>query len=166
MSDSFQNELPKSRVKITLDVDKNGASRSQELPMKLLMLGDFSNGHNDKTVAERERVAINKHNFDKVMATLAPKAKLSVANKLDDKDQAMDIELPFNAREDFSPDKIAQNIPELKKLLAMRNLLKDLKANVLDNRSFRQALENILKNKSTSESLMEEIKRLAPINQK
>ena len=54
--------------------------------------------------------------------------------------------------------------PELRALLAMRNLLRDLKSNLLDNASFRRELEKILKDDSLSSSLRSELERIAPID--
>ena len=45
---------------------------------------------------------------------------------------------------DFTPEQVAAQIPQLKAMLAMRNLLRDLKANLLDNQTFRKELEKIL----------------------
>ena len=44
MADSFQNEVPKARVNLKLDLHTGGASKKTELPLKLLVAGDFSNG--------------------------------------------------------------------------------------------------------------------------
>ncbi|MDU6412753.1 MAG: type VI secretion system contractile sheath small subunit, partial [Yersiniaceae bacterium] len=45
---------------------------------------------------------------------------------------------------------------------AMRNLLRDLKSNLLDNVTFRKELENILKDPSLSDALRDELNALAP----
>jgi type VI secretion system protein ImpB len=44
MADSFQNEVPKARINLKLDLHTGGASKKMELPLKLLVAGDFSNG--------------------------------------------------------------------------------------------------------------------------
>ncbi len=41
MRSNFQDEVPKSRINITLDVDVGGAASKKELPLKMLVLGDF-----------------------------------------------------------------------------------------------------------------------------
>ncbi|WP_072189569.1 type VI secretion system contractile sheath small subunit, partial [Yersinia pseudotuberculosis] len=46
--------------------------------------------------------------------------------------------------------------------LAMRNLLRDLKSNLLDNATFRRELENILKDDALSDELRAELAALAP----
>lgn len=44
MGDSFQNEVPTARVNIKLDLHTGGVQKKVELPLKLLTVGDFSNG--------------------------------------------------------------------------------------------------------------------------
>ncbi|HCR0169558.1 TPA: type VI secretion system contractile sheath small subunit, partial [Enterobacter hormaechei] len=44
MADSFQNEVPKARINLKLALHTGGAQKKIELPLKLLTLGDFSNG--------------------------------------------------------------------------------------------------------------------------
>jgi type VI secretion system protein ImpB len=147
MAESFQKEIPPARINITLDVETNGARKKKELPLKLLVAGDFSNGKSKGTVAERERININKNNFNQVISDLAPELTCNVSNKIKNDDSEMQVKLKIDSLQKFHPDHVAQQIPELRNLLAMRNLLKDLKANVLDNHEFRRALEKIIKNK-------------------
>ena len=51
MSESFQNEVPKSRVNIKLDLHTGGAQKKVELPLKLLVVGDFSNRKESRPVS-------------------------------------------------------------------------------------------------------------------
>lgn len=50
MSESFQNEIPRARVNIKLDLVTGGAQKKVELPLKLLSVGDFSNGKTQGTL--------------------------------------------------------------------------------------------------------------------
>jgi type VI secretion system protein ImpB len=45
-------------------------------------------------------------------------------------------------------------------MLAARNLLKDLKSNLLDNREFRKRLEDIIKDPTAMKSLQDELKKI------
>lgn len=63
---------------------------------------------------------------------------------------------------DFTPEQVARQIPQLKAMLAMRNLLRDLKANLLDNVTFRKELEKILRDPALSDELRNELSALAP----
>ena len=163
MVDSFQKEIPKARVNITLDVETDGANKKKELPLKLLVTGDFSNGKTTGSVAERERININKNNFKKVMTDLAPKLAFTVANKIKNDDSEMKINLTADSLHKFHPEAIVQEIPELRNLLAMRNLLKDLKSNLLDNGTLRRRLEQIIQNKTTMKTLQEQLHKNAPL---
>lgn len=74
MSDSFQNEVPKARVNIKLDLHTGGAQKKVELPLKLLAVGDYSHGQDNRALSEREKININKNNFDSVLAEFSPQS--------------------------------------------------------------------------------------------
>lgn len=160
MSASYQNELPKARIDLKLDLHTVGAHKKVELPLKLLVMGDFSNGQDTRAVAEREKVDINKHNFDAVLADYHPVARFVVDNKLarDGSDIAVDI--GFASMDDFKPEAIAGKVPELRSLVAARHLLRDLKSNLLDNAAFRGEFERVLNDSTLSGRLRNELQRI------
>lgn len=159
-SNSFQNEIPKARVNIKLDLHTGGAQRTVELPLKLLVLGDFSNGREQRPLAERGKLDINKNNFDSVLGDYAPRVTMILPDTPDNgADTAVDLQ--FQSIKDFEPEQVARQIPHLRALLAMRNLLRDLKSNLLDNAMFRQELERILKDSELSDELRQELAALA-----
>lgn len=162
MSNSYQNEIPKARVNIKLDLHTGNASKKMELPLKLLVTGDFSNGQEQRVLSEREKVNVNKNNFDSVLAEFSPSLNISVENTLAGDGSEENVRLTFSNMKDFTPEQVARQIPQLKAMLAMRNLLRDLKANLLDNVTFRKELETILKNPALSDELRSELSALAP----
>lgn len=162
MSESFQNEVPKARVNIKLDLHTGGTQKKVELPLKLLAIGDYSNGKEKNTLSERKKIDINKNNFDHVLAEFSPSIHLAVKNTLANDGSEENITLSFKEMADFEPEQIARQIPPLRAMLAMRNLLRDLKSNLLDNLTFRRELENILKDPSLSNVLRKELAQLAP----
>lgn len=161
-SSSFQNEVPKARVNIKLDLHTCGAQKKVELPLKLLVMGDYSNGTEQRPLSERSKIDINKNNFNSVLSEFQPSIKMAVPDTLaaDGTDTA--VSLTFNDMKDFEPEQVARQIPQLRALLAMRNLLRDLKSNLLDNATFRRELENILKDDALSDELRTELAALAP----
>lgn len=165
MADSFQKEIPKARVNITLDVETEGAQKKKELPLKLLVTGDFSKGKTTGPVAKRERININKNNFNKIIADLAPELNFTVPNKIKNDDSEMKVALKMDSLKKFRPEAVVQEIPELRNLLAMRNLLKDLKSNLLDNGEFRRELEKIVKNEPELKLLQNELHKNAQIKE-
>ncbi|QHP81179.1 type VI secretion system contractile sheath small subunit [Pectobacterium carotovorum] len=162
MADSFQNEVPKARINLKLDLHTGGVSKKTELPLKLLVAGDFSNGQGSAPLSERKKVNLNKNNFDNVLSEFSPSINLSVANTLAGDGSEDSISLTFQNMKDFEPEQIARQIPQLKAMLAMRSLLRDLKANLLDNATFRKALEKILLDPTLSAELRSELSALAP----
>ncbi|EHT02819.1 type VI secretion system contractile sheath small subunit [Klebsiella oxytoca] len=162
MGNSFQNEVPKSRVNLQLDLHTGGAGKKSELPLKLLAVGDFSNGKEQRSLSERNKININKNNFDSVMAELLPTVDLLVENTLSGEARIENIKLNFGSVKDFEPEQVARNIPSLRALISMRNLLRDLKSNLLDNVEFRRELEKIMKDPAMSSELRAELTALAP----
>ena len=162
MGDSFQQEIPKSRINLKLDLHTGGAQKKTELPLKLLVAGDFSNGRETAAVSERNRININKNNFNSVLADYSPAVSLTVENTLAGDGSEENVRLTFRDMNDFTPEQVARQIPQLKAMLAMRNLLRDLKANLLDNQTFRKELEKILLDPALSQELRTELTALVP----
>lgn len=163
MSESFQNEIPRARVNIKLDLVTGGARKKIELPLKLLSVGDFSNGKAKGTLSEREKLNINKNNFNSVLAELNPEISLTVKNTLANDGSEENVKLSVQNMKDFEPEAVARQIPQLRAMLSMRNLLRDLKSNLLDNVAFRRELEAILKDPALSDELRSELNALAPV---
>ncbi|WP_248806274.1 type VI secretion system contractile sheath small subunit [Pseudomonas sp. MWU13-2100] len=161
-ANSFQNEVPKARVNIKLDLHTGGAQKKVELPLKLMLMGDYSNGREQRPLSERSKVDINKNNFDSVLGGFSPHLNLTVQDTLVDDDTDTAVVLNFKNMKDFEPEQVARQIPQLRALLAMRNLLRDLKSNLLDNVTFRHELERILKDDALSDELRAELAALAP----
>ncbi|WP_159565029.1 type VI secretion system contractile sheath small subunit [Budvicia diplopodorum] len=161
MADSFQSEVPKARVNIQLNLHTGGAQKKVELPLKLVVMGNYSNGQEHRPVTEREKININKNNFNNVLSELTPSVNLTVENTLSGDGSEENVKLSFSNIKDFEPEQVVRQIPQLKAMLAMRNLLRDLKSNLLDNVTFRKELENILKDPSLSNQLHDELNALA-----
>lgn len=165
MADSFQHEIPRARINITLDVQTGNAKKKKELPLKILFLGNFSQYSSSIPITKRERIPINKNNFDQVITNLSPTLNFSVENKIKKNGSKLAIQLNLEKFKDFHPDMLVANIPELYKLLMMRNLLKELKLNILDKNAFRKELENLTKDKDSIIALTDELQSILPFNQ-
>ncbi|PKA32083.1 type VI secretion system contractile sheath small subunit [Lelliottia sp. F153] len=159
---TFQSEIPKARVNIRLDLHTGSAQKKVELPLKLLAVGDFSNGKETLPLSERSKINVNKNNFNSVLSELNPELKYSVPNTLSNDGSEENISLSFQEMKDFEPEHVARQIPQLRAMLAMRNLLRDLKSNLLDNVTFRKELEKILIDPALTQELRDELSALAP----
>ncbi|MBD3421160.1 MAG: type VI secretion system contractile sheath small subunit [Chitinivibrionales bacterium] len=161
MAGSFQNEIPAARINLKLDVGKGDAKKKVELPLKMMVMGDFSQKQHDERVAEREKININKNNFTQVMESMDLKTNYSVENKMAGEGE-IKVNLDLKNMDSFKPENVAKNIPEMGRLLAARNLLKDLKSNLLDNREFRKRLEEVIKDPQAAKALQDQLSKLVP----
>src|SRR6185437_16760854 len=159
--DSFQREIPKSRVSITLDLHTGGAQKKVELPLKLLVAGDFSAGREQAPLAERKKINVDKNNFDSVLADYAPDLNFAAENTLAGDGTELPVNLSFRSMKDFEPEQVARQMPEMQAMLAMRNLLRDLKSNLLDNATLRREFEKVLKDQRLSDKLRGELAQIA-----
>ena len=161
MAGSFQNEIPAARINLKLDVGKGDAKKKTELPLKVLVLGDFTNKINECRISEREKISIDKNNFEQVMESFDLKLSYNVEDRLSEGGN-LKVDLNVKNMDSFKPESVVKNIPALSRLIAARNLLKDLKSNLLDNREFRKRLEEIIKDPAASQLLQEELKKVVP----
>jgi len=82
MADSFQSEVPKARINLKLDLHTGGATKKTELPLKLLIAGDFSHGQETAPLSERKKINVNKNNFNSALSEYFPKVNLTIKNTL------------------------------------------------------------------------------------
>ncbi|MBT0731485.1 type VI secretion system contractile sheath small subunit [Rosenbergiella nectarea subsp. apis] len=82
MDDIFQNEVPKARINLKLDLHTGRASKKTELPLKLLIAGYFSHGREAARLSERKKVDLNKNNVDALLSEDIPQVNLTVNNTL------------------------------------------------------------------------------------
>lgn len=133
MSESSQKFIGRNRaprVQIEYELETYGKKKMVELPFIMGVMSDLA-GKSDseeakKAVAQRKFLEINVDNFDGRMEKLAPKVAFQVENTLTGEGQ-IPVAVEFKNMEDFSPAKVAQQIPALAKLLEARNQLAALK---------------------------------------
>jgi type VI secretion system protein ImpB len=58
---------PKERVNIVYRPATGGAQAEVELPMKVMVMGDFTQRTDDTQLEERKPISLNKDNFNDVM---------------------------------------------------------------------------------------------------
>jgi len=151
---------PKERINIKY-VPATGDQKAEvELPLKMLVLGDFKGHGEDTPLEEREAVRIDKTTFNSVMSEANLGAEVVVANHLesvDGEESELPIALKFSTLADFSPDNIAKNVPELNKLLELREALLALKGPMGNVPAFRNKLQEIIKDEGSRQQLEKEL---------
>lgn len=149
---------PQERVNIVYKPATGNAQEEVELPLKLLMLGDFTLREDDRAVEDREPINVDKDNFGDVLKSQNLALKANVANKLsDDPDAQMAVNLKFDSMKDFEPESIARQVPETAKLLELRQALSSLKAPLANKLEFRRKIESILSDDAARQKLLNEL---------
>lgn len=153
------SNTPKERINITYKAKTNGQNADVELPLKLMIMSNLTASENKKNLEEREILSINKNNFDQVMQKLNINTSFSVKNTLSENNEGeLNINLHISNMKDFSPDNIIKQVPELNKLLQLREALMALKGPMGNIPDFRKALLEALMDKGSKEQLLLEIK--------
>lgn len=156
MSDNV-SVAPKERVNITYKAATGDAQAEVELPFKMLMVGDYTGRQDDSPVEERKVISIDKDNFNDVLKSQKLHIQFNVENRFDVESDEMALELKFENIKDFEPENVVRQVPELNKLMELRNALTALKGPLGNVPAFRRKLEEMMLDKDTREQLLAEI---------
>lgn len=158
MSKSIGSVAPKERINIKY-VPATGDQQSEvELPLKMLITGDFMGQPGDTALEERQAVRIDKDTFNDVLAKANIQLAISVPSTLSKDPQAqLPVHLSFKSINDFGPDSIARQVPELNKLLELREALVALKGPLGNVPAFRKQLQTLLQDEQARARLASEL---------
>lgn len=153
-----QSVAPRERVNITYKPATGGAQAEVELPLKLVMMGDYTLRPDDRPLEERKPISVDKDNFEEVMRKQNLSLQFNVADRLSGKpDQELPVSLNFETLKDFTPDAIVQQVPELKKLHELREALLALKGPLANLPAFRNRLKGLLESEEEIDRIMKEL---------
>lgn len=149
---------PKERVNIVYKSATPDGMAEVELPLKMLMIGDYTGRKDDRPVEERKPINVDKSNFNKVMAEQDLKVDVTVPDMLSgEKDASLAMKLEFKSLADFEPDALVKNVPELRKLVELRAALTALKHPLGSVPAFRKKLQSLLGDEAARKKLTEEL---------
>ncbi|HJE30687.1 MAG: type VI secretion system contractile sheath small subunit [Pseudomonas sp.] len=150
---------PKERINVTFKPATGNAQEEIELPLKLMVLGDFTQRADDRKIEERKPISIDKNSFDEVLAKQELSLSLGVPNRLNDEavDEDLAVQLKINSMKDFNPASLVEQVPELKKLMELRDALVALKGPLGNAPAFRKAIESVLSDDDSRERVLGEL---------
>ena len=149
---------PKERVNIVYKPATGDAQAEVELPLKILMVGDYTLRSDSTPLEERKPVNVDKDNFNEVMAKQNLEVSMNVADKLSENAGGeMAVTLKFSSLADFGPEGVVNQVPELRKLLELRSALSALKGPLGNIPAFRKKIQGLLGDAEGRQKLMGEL---------
>jgi len=149
---------PRERVNIVYRPATGDAKEEVELPLKLLIMGDFTGKPDDRPLEDREPINIDKDNFNEVLKAQDVGINVTVPNKISgEPDEDMNVELKFDSIKDFGPEAVAKKTPELNRLLELREALGSLKGPLSNVPDFRKKIQELVKDDAAREKLLKEL---------
>ena len=159
MSGKESSVAPKERINVTFKPSNGEGLDELELPLKLIMMGDYTLKVDDRKIEDRKAININKNNFNEVLEKHNLSLELQVHNRLVDEttDEELAIKLQFQSMKDFDPASLVQQVPEMKALMELRDALVALKGPLGNVPSFRKAIEEVLTNQESRDKVLAEL---------
>jgi type VI secretion system protein ImpB len=160
--ESLQHTLDRvrsPRVHITYDVELDGAIEMKEIPFVVGVLGDYS-GKPDEPLPklkDRKFIEIDRDNFNNVLEGMKPRLAFRVDNKLTDDDTKIAVELRFKSIDDFHPEKVADQVAPVKKLVEARQKLSELLNKLDGNDKLDELLQDVIASTDSLQKLGEQI---------
>jgi type VI secretion system protein ImpB len=149
---------PKERVNITYKPATGNAKEDVELPLKMLMLGDYTMRPDPTPLEDRKPINVDKDNFQKVMSEQKLSLAMTVKDRLSEQeDNELNVNLKFRRLSDMEPAAIANQVPELKKLLELRAALTALKGPLGNEKAFRNKIQSILQDPASRNRIINEL---------
>lgn len=159
--ESLQHTLDRvraPRVQITYDVEVGDAIEMKEIPFVVGVLADLS-GKPDQPLPklkERKFVEIDRDNFNNVLEGMSPRVAFRVDNKLTEDDSQIAVELRFKSMDDFHPERIAEQVGPVRKLVEARKRLSELLNKLDGNDKLDELLQDVISSTDSLEKLGKE----------
>lgn len=149
---------PKERVQITYRPATGDAKAEVELPLRILMMGDYTGRPDATPLEDRAPIHVSKDNLDDVLAAQDLRLDLEVEDRLSGQpDAAMSVRLAIRSMDDFRPEAIAEQVPELAQLLELRRALVALKSPLAERPAFRKRIFEALRDEGLRARLLREL---------
>jgi len=149
---------PKERVNIVYRPAIGDAKEEVELPLKLLVLSDYTGRPDDRPLEKREPINIDKDNFNEVLKAQGINLNINVPNRLSGRpEDEMSVKLKVESMKDFGPEAVVGQVPELKRLLELREALKSLKGPMSNVPEFRKKIQELVKDETARKQLLKEM---------
>lgn len=154
--EGFEGVAPQLRVQLAYR--PRASAEDVELPLRMLVLGDFTQRPDPRPVEERRPIAIDRDRFSAVMREQNLDISFSVDETTSEEPgRRLDVRLRFRRLSDMAPEAVANQVPELKALLELRQALTALKGPLGGEKAFRDAIQRRVEDPRARRRLREEL---------
>jgi type VI secretion system protein ImpB len=147
-----RNRAP--RVQIEYDVELYGSEKKVNLPLVTGVISELS-GKSEvplEKINNRKFLEFDCDNFEERMKAIKPKASFRVPNTLTNEGE-LSINIDFDSMGDFAPDKVANKVEPLRKLLDARRELSNLISYMDGKEDAEELIGKIIQDKDFLKSL-------------
>lgn len=130
----------------------------KEIPFVVGVMGDLSGKPDEPLpkIKERKFIGIDRDNFNNVLEGIKPRVAFKVDNKLADDNSKIAVELRFKSMDDFHPERVADQITPIRKLVDARKKLSELLNKLDGNDKLDELLQDVVASTDSLEKLAKE----------
>ncbi|MFP2908786.1 type VI secretion system contractile sheath small subunit [Pyxidicoccus sp. 3LFB2] len=171
---SIQEDLPKSRITLTYRTTINGEAETVSLPLRLLVLGDFSKGKSKdqkddlqarklRSISARgpsaKKSGPNKPPLDALMEDMEMTLGFEVPNRINpDVEENLAVTLPITHMKSFHPDEVVRHVPKLRALQLLKKLLVEMQSSIDNQKVLRGLIYDLFSDKAALTAVLTELK--------
>ena len=148
MANQANQSTATDRVNLVYESMVGDRAEQIELPLRLLVLGDYTMNEVSAYFSDQVPVILNASSVDTLFTKFQPKTTLTVRNCLVDDDSSLRLSFGFRALTDFNPDQLVRNSRELSSVVKfiddLGNVLRDSAQSGLEPESIDATLRKIL----------------------
>ncbi|GFO66910.1 type VI secretion protein [Geomonas limicola] len=144
---------PRERVNIVYRPALQDAREEVELPLKMLVLGDFTGRADEHPVELRTPMNVDHNSLDEVLKAQQVSLAITVEDRISGAGE-LTVQLDIESLRDFTPQAIVEQVPELRRLAELREALRALKGPLANLPEFRKKLQEAIGDPATRQKLL------------
>lgn len=145
---------PRERVNIVYRPSLQDAREEVELPLKMLVLGDFTGSADQRPVEVRTPVNVERGSLDEVLKAQGVNLAIAVEDRIGSQGGRLAVQLSIESMRDFTPQAIVEKVPELRRLVELREALRALKGPLANLPEFRRKLQEAIGDEAARQRLL------------